>query len=141
VEYRLHVVAVGVEDERCEVPTAVLGPKTRRAIVGSTLTNGGAVPPFDRAFVRRDEGDVRPGGRSVSTRLAADPVQGEVVILSASEKDITVAFELAFAQHREAELSEGGFIHSTARWQIADSEADVIDQVAHCGRVYDDAVE
>jgi hypothetical protein len=82
-----------------------------------------------------------PGGRSVSTRLAADRVQGEVVILSASEKDITVAFELAFAQHREAELSQGGFIHSTARWQIADSEANVIDRVAHCGRVYDDAVD
>ena len=87
MEDRLHVVAVGIEDERCEVPTAVLGPQTRRAIIGSTLTNGGAVPAFDRAFVRRDESDVRPGGRSVSTRLAAERVQGEVVILSASEKE------------------------------------------------------
>jgi hypothetical protein len=69
------------------------------------MANGGTVPAFDRAFVRRDEGDVRPGGRSVSTRLAADRVQGEVVILAASEKDITVAFELAFAQYREAELA------------------------------------
>ncbi len=137
VEDRLHVVAVGIEDERGEVPTAVLGPETRSAIVGSALTNGGAVPAFDRAFVRRDERDVRPSGRSVSTRPAAYRVQGEVVILSASEKDITIAFEIAFAEHREAELGQGGFIHSTARRQIADSEANVIDQVAHYGRVYD----
>src|SRR3954454_8967178 len=104
VEDRLHVIAVWIEDERREIPTAVLGSNTRRAIVGSTVKNRGAMPAFDGAFVRRDERNVRPGRRSVPTRLAAHGVQGEVVILSASEKDITVAFELAFAEHREAEL-------------------------------------
>jgi hypothetical protein len=66
-------------------------------------------------------------------------VEDEVVIFSASEQDITVTLEHAFAQHGEAELNESGFIHSTARGQIADPEANVIDEVAHYDRVYDDA--
>lgn len=141
MEDRLHVVPVGIEDERREVPTAVLRPDPGCAIVGSTQTNGGVVPPFDRALVRCDEGDVRPAGHSVSTRLAANRVQDEVVVLSASEEDIAVALEHAFAQHREAELGQSGFVHSTARRQIADSETDVIDQVAHCSPVYDEGVD
>ena len=133
VEDSLDVVAVGVDDERREVVTAVLRPRPRRAVVRPAVAYGSAVPAYDRVFGRCDEGDVRPGGHSVSTRRAADRVQAEVVTLSAAEQDVGISLELALTQDGEAKLSERSFIHTAARRQIADPDADVVDDVAHGG--------
>jgi len=131
VEDSLDVVAVGINDERREVMTAVLRPQPRRAVVRPAVTNCSAVPTLHGVFGRRDECDVRPGGHSISTRFAADRVQAEVVTLAAAEQDVCIPLELAFAQHGEAKFSECSFIHSTARRQIADPDAYVVDDVAH----------
>src|SRR5581483_9625227 len=63
VEDGLDVVAVGIEDERRVVAAAVLGALTGRTVVRPAVADGRVVPACDGVGVRRDEGDVRAGGR------------------------------------------------------------------------------
>jgi hypothetical protein len=79
---------------------------------------------------------VRPGGHPDAARLSTDRVQAEVVVLAATEQDIGVSFELAFAQHGEAELAQRGFVHPTTCGQVADADADVVDDAGHGGSPY-----
>ncbi len=65
--------------------------------------------------------------------LAADRVQAEVVTVAAPEQDVGVILELAFGEHREAELRQRRFVHPPARRQVADSDTDVVDNPAHRG--------
>ncbi len=78
---------------------------------------------------------MRAGGDTVATGLAADAVQGEVVALAAPEQDVCVTFELALSKHDEPKLGQRRFIHLAACLQVADSYADVIDDVTHAGTV------
>ena len=127
----LDVVAVGVDDEGREVLPGVLGPQTRPAVVNPTVFDCSGVPASYRVCVRGAERNVRPGCHAVSTRLAADRVQAEVVARVATEQDVGVALELALAQHRETEFGQGGLVHSSARTEVAHPEADVVDDGAH----------
>jgi hypothetical protein len=97
MEDSLDVVAVGIDDERRELMTAVLRPQARRAVVRPAVTHCRAVPTLHCVFVRRAECDVRASGHSVSTRFVADRVQAEVVTLATAEQDVGVPLELAFA--------------------------------------------
>ena len=58
-------------------------------------------------------------------------MQAEVVALATSEQDVGVAFELALGQHDESDLRQRRFVHSPARRQVADSDPDVVDDLAH----------
>jgi len=74
---------------------------------------------------------MRTGGHPVAAGLAADCVQAEVITVGAPEQDVGVTLELAFRQHRESEFSERRFVHPPARRQVADSDADVVDDLTH----------
>ena len=74
---------------------------------------------------------MRAGCHPVTAGLAADRVQAEVIAVAAPEQDVGVTLELAFRQHRESELRQRRFIHPPARRQVADSDTDVVDDLAH----------
>ena len=97
MEYSLDVVAVAIDDERREVPTAVLRSQARWAIVGAAVAQRSFVPTYYRVFARRSEGDVCASGHSISTRFVADSVNAEVVTLVAAEQDVGVSLKLAFS--------------------------------------------
>jgi hypothetical protein len=84
--------------------------------------------------VRRAERDVRAGGDPVSTRLAADRVEAEVIALAAPEQDVRVALELALGRRDESELAQSRLLHQTARRQVARPDTDVVDDLAHRAR-------
>jgi hypothetical protein len=89
------------------------------------------VPAHDRTDVACAEGNVRTGGHPVAAGLAADGVQAEVIAVAAPEQDVGVTLELAFGQHHESDFRERRFVHQPARRQVADSDADVVDNLAH----------
>jgi hypothetical protein len=127
VKDRLDVVSIGIEDERGEVMTAVLRPHARRSVVRRTVMQRGFVPAGYRDLAGRSEGNVRASRDMIATRFATDRVQNEVVVVVPPEENVSVAFELAFTQYREADLSESGFVHSTTRKHVANPDADMID--------------
>ena len=89
------------------------------------------VPAHDRTGVACTEGDMGTGGHPVAAGLATDGVQAEVIVVAAPEQDVGVTLELAFGQHHESDFRQRGFVHQPARGQVADSDADVVDDVAH----------
>src|SRR3954447_1306262 len=135
MEDGLDVVAVGVDHEGGVVAAAVLGPQPGWTVVGRTGVHCGGVPASDSLLIASAKRDVRAGGDTVASGLAADAVQGEVVALAAPEQHVRVTFELAVSKHEEPKLGQRGFIHPAACLQVADTYSDVIDDVAHAGTV------
>ena len=95
------------------------------------MLNRRRVPAVDRVGIGRDEGDVRAGGHAIAAGHAADGVQDEVVVLAAAEEDVRIAVELSVAQHGEAELDQRRLVQAPACRQVADPDADVVDDLAH----------
>jgi hypothetical protein len=58
-------------------------------------------------------------------------VQAEVIAVPAPEQDVGVTLELAFGQHHESDFRQRCFVHPPARRQVADSDTDVVDNLAH----------
>jgi hypothetical protein len=79
---------------------------------------------------------VRAGGHAVATGFAADRVQAEVITVGAPEQDVGVILELAFRQHNESELRQRRLVHPPARRQVADSDADMVDDLSHGRSTY-----
>ena len=127
------VVAVRVEHEGGVVAPAVLGTEAGRAVVRAAVANRRGVPALDADVIGRDKRDVRGGRDAVSTWLDSDSVKREVVARAAPEQDIGIAFELAFAQGREAELPERRLVHAPADGEVAHPDADMIDHLADHG--------
>ena len=58
-------------------------------------------------------------------------MQAEVVAFATAEQDVAVTLEGPLRQRPEPELGQRCLVHPPARVQVADSDLDVVDDVAH----------
>src|SRR4029079_19615942 len=77
------------------------------------------------------ERDVRAGRHPVAAGLAPDRVEADVVVAGAPEQHVAVTLEISLAQRDEAEPRERRLVHPPAGLQVADPDADVVDDLAH----------
>src|SRR4029079_9940970 len=128
------VVAVEIEDERCEIVAAVLGTRAGRSVVFAAGANRSAGPASHGVCVWSSERDVHTYCDAIATGLAADSVEAEVVAAGSAEQHIGVALEFTRALYRETKFGQCGFVHSPACLQIAHPDTHVVDDAAHCAQ-------